>query len=142
PIHDPQLAFEFNHLLGTALSKAGDYSNAIKQLAAAQAIKTDYISNNLALAEAHFKQQNYHEAEQQLSRITPSQLKNNTTALFSFHELKGNLADFRADFEQAAHHYQLAKNQADKLNQPLLLARIIQEQANSLNLQDRNQEAV
>lgn len=142
PIHDPQLAFEFNHLLGTALLKAGDYSNAITQLAAAQDLNPRDVSNRLALAEAYYKQQNYPQAEQQLNQINPERVRDNATALFNFHELKGNLANFQADFEAAEQHYQLAKEQAQKLNQPLLMARVIQEQANSLNIQDRNKEAL
>jgi len=141
PIDDPQLSFEFNQLLGTALLKAGDYSHAIEQLSAAQEIKSNDIQNRLALAEAHLQQHNYSRAEQQLNQISAEKITNNPTALFSYHELKGNLADFHGDFAQAQQHYQLARQQAEQLNQPLLMAQIIKVQANSLNLQDRNQEA-
>lgn len=142
PIKDPVLAFEFNHLLGAALLKAGDYSNAIKQLTQAQQIKTDDLNNNLALAEAHIKQHNYAQAEQQLQAINPAQLSGQPIALFSYHELTGNLADYQGDFAQAQKQYKIARQQAEQLKQPLLMARIIKEQANSLNLQDRNQEAL
>lgn len=141
PIDDPQLSFEFNQLLGTALLKAGDYSHAIEQLSAAQEIKSHDINNLLALAEAHLQQHNYSRAEQQLNQISAEKITSNPSALFSYHELKGNLADFHGDFAQAQQHYQLARQQAEQLNQPLLMAQIIKEQANSLNQQDRNQEA-
>ncbi|KAA3640295.1 MAG: hypothetical protein DWP95_08870 [Proteobacteria bacterium] len=142
PINDPQLSFEFNNLLGTALLKAGDYSNAIKQLRSAQDIKNSDINNTMALAEAHIKLQNYKQAEQLLNQIDHKNIANNSVALFNYYELKGKIADFRVDFVESAKLYQLARQQALQLNHPLLMARIIREQADSLLLQDRNQEAL
>jgi len=142
PIDDPQLSFEFNQLLGTALLKAGDYSNALNQLTTAQAIKPNDLTISLALAEAHIKQHNYVQAEQQLKQINPNEFTNNATALFTYHELKGNLADFEGDFDAAQQHYTAAQQYAEQLNQPLLMARIVKEQANSFNLQSRNKEAI
>lgn len=142
PIQDPVLAFEFNHLLGTALLKAGDYSNAIKQLTTAQSLQPDDINNTLALTEAQIKQHNYHQAEQTLNQVAVDDLAGQPTQLFNYYELKGNLADFHGQFARAEQHYLLARQQAEKLQQPLLMARIIKEQANSLNLQDHNKEAL
>lgn len=142
PINDSQLAFEFNQLLGTALLKAGDYSHALQQLTYAHSINPNDLANKLALTEAHIKEHNYAEAQQQLQAITPDQINNKTRALFTYHELKGNIADFHEDFAEAQRHYKIARQYAEQLNQPLLMARIIKEQANSLNLQDRNTEAL
>lgn len=142
PINDPDLAFEFNHLLGTTLMKAGDYEHAITQLTEASRIRHQDVENTLALAEAHLRQQNYQPAINLLQAIDSKPLTTEPLTAFKYHELQGNIADYQADFSRAAKHYQQARTLAQELKQPRLTARILQEQALSLTLQDRNQEAL
>lgn len=142
PINDPDLAFEFNHLLGTTLMKAGDFESAISQLTEAYRLRNHDVNNILALAEAHLHLQNYHPAINLLRTIDSQQLMSESLAAVKYHKLQGNIADYQADFSRAANHYQQAFDLAEELKQFQLSSRIVQEQALSLTLQDRNHESL
>ncbi len=96
----------------------------------------------MALAEAHLNQQNYQQTINLLRSIDRKQLTAKPLTAFKYYELQGNIADYQADFSSSANHYQQAQSLAQELKHPQLTARILQEQAHSLTLQDRNQEAL